>query len=143
MLIYQFGPPGRVKYRLLDLLACPIDKSFPLKHYFFKVEKRYQEKSFQAPLCSLYCSLNAKEVKGLDPGQLAKDCGRCVSFEVVEALLVCPSCNRWFPVIDDIPQMLPDELRDRESDLAFLRAHRGELPPEVAEAGRPYRLEGG
>lgn len=130
-----------MKYRLLDLLACPIDKAFPLKHYFLKVEKRYPERAFERPLCTLYCSLNSKEVRELDPQALAKDCSRCVSFEITEALLVCPACNRWFPVIDDIPQMLPDELRDKEADLAFLRAHKDELPAEVLRAGRPFGLE--
>ncbi|MDP6460031.1 MAG: Trm112 family protein [Candidatus Hydrothermarchaeota archaeon] len=27
-------------------------------------------------------------------------------------VLVCVDCKRWYPIIDDIPHMLPDDLRD-------------------------------
>ncbi|GAB4316380.1 MAG: hypothetical protein Kow0069_18530 [Promethearchaeota archaeon] len=40
--------------------------------------------------------------------------------EVDEGLLSCPACRRWYPIIETIPQMLPDALRDRKEDLAFL-----------------------
>jgi uncharacterized protein YbaR (Trm112 family) len=27
-------------------------------------------------------------------------------------VLVCVDCKRWYPIIEDIPHMLPDELRE-------------------------------
>jgi uncharacterized protein YbaR (Trm112 family) len=41
-------------------------------------------------------------------------CGKCQGgLEAVKGeVLICASCNRWYPVIDDIPRMLPDELRE-------------------------------
>lgn len=33
--------------------------------------------------------------------------------EIIEALLTCPECRRYFPVIYGIPIMTPDEYRDK------------------------------
>ena len=41
------------------------------------------------------------------------------NFEIDEAVIKCPKCNRWFPVFETIPQMLPDEVRNSESDRKF------------------------
>jgi len=60
--------------------------------------------------------------------------------EIVEGLIVCSSCKRWYPIIDEIPHMLPDELRNKEEDLAFLRKWKDKLPEEVVKEGKPYTL---
>ncbi|WP_457557443.1 Trm112 family protein [Candidatus Harpocratesius sp.] len=39
--------------------------------------------------------------------------------EIEDAVIVCPKCNRWFPVFDAIPQLLPDTLRKSEEDDLF------------------------
>ncbi len=41
------------------------------------------------------------------------------NLEIAEAVIKCPQCNRWFPVFETIPQMLPDEVRNSESDRKF------------------------
>ncbi|MHA1476172.1 MAG: hypothetical protein ACTSQ5_13435, partial [Promethearchaeota archaeon] len=41
------------------------------------------------------------------------------NLEIDEAVIKCPKCNRWFPVFETIPQMLPDEVRNSESDRIF------------------------
>ncbi len=33
--------------------------------------------------------------------------------EIIEALLTCPECKRYFPVVYGIPIMTPDEYRDK------------------------------
>ncbi|MFQ6076000.1 MAG: Trm112 family protein [Candidatus Bathyarchaeia archaeon] len=63
--------------------------------------------------------------------------------EIVEGLLVCPSCSRWYPIIDEIPHMLPDELRESGEDLSFLRKFKNRVPKEVLEEGKPFNLSGG
>jgi uncharacterized protein YbaR (Trm112 family) len=60
--------------------------------------------------------------------------------EIVEGLIVCGSCKRWYPIIDEIPHMLPDELRNKEEDLAFLKKWKDKLPEEVVKEGKPYTL---
>jgi uncharacterized protein YbaR (Trm112 family) len=86
--------------RLLDILACPIDKHYPLK----------------------MIELNASDDK------------------VIDGVLSCEQCKRFYPIIDEIPVMLPDELRNRKEDLDFLTRWRAKLPPELVESGLPHHL---
>lgn len=43
------------------------------------------------------------------------------SGEILEALLTCPECHRYFPVIYGIPIMTPDEYRDRSLEEPLLK----------------------
>ena len=61
--------------KLLDILACPIDKHYPLQLMEF----------------------NTKEEVILD------------------GVLLCSQCGRYYPIIDEIPVMLPDDLRTKAS----------------------------
>jgi len=63
--------------------------------------------------------------------------------EVDAGLLVCPECGRWYPVgsaVETIPELLPDDLRERDQDLAWLRRWRKFVPPSVLERGKPFNL---
>jgi len=63
--------------------------------------------------------------------------------EIVEALIVCSACSRWYPVIDEIPHMLPDNLRSRDEDLPFLRKWEKMVPKKILRAGKPFSLSSG
>ena len=89
-----------MKRSLLDILACPIDKHYPLELY----------------------ELESK-------GDI-----------VVEGVLRCPKCNRYYPIIDEIPIMLPDELRDKDRDLSFLEKWKDKLPKVIVYEGLPHHL---
>ena len=86
--------------RLLDILACPIDKHYPL-------------------------GLVELESKGE---------------VIVEGLLTCSECGRYNPIIDEIPVMLPDNLRNRKEDLGFLEKWGSRLPDQVVHGGKPWSL---
>lgn len=124
----------------MDILACPIDKTFPLELVVFSESK--VEKIRQKPdrvVCEEYCGLNRKYTREL---QLrVDDCLNCMRREVSEGLLICPKCNRWYPIIEEIPHMLPDELRDAREDLAWLEKHRDKAPERVLKEGRPFNLQ--
>ena len=63
--------------------------------------------------------------------------------ELDAGLLVCPECGRWYPIgsaVETIPEMLPDDLRDKERDLEWLERWRGLVPPQTIEGGKPYNL---
>lgn len=62
------------------------------------------------------------------------------SGEINEGILVCDSCKRWYPIIDDIPHMLPDDLRKPDEDLKFLERWKEKIPAEIAERGEPFNL---
>lgn len=86
--------------KLLDILACPIDKYYPLKLLEFTTK-----------------------------GDL-----------IVHGVLLCEKCKRFYPIIDEIPVMLPDELRDRKEDTEFLTKWKEKLPIEVIQSGKPTNL---
>ena len=61
--------------------------------------------------------------------------------EVVEGLITCPKCLRWYPIRDEIPEMLPDELRKQEEDLPFLKKWKEKIPEKIWLEGRPFSLK--
>ena len=88
-----------MKHKLLEILACPMDKHHPLELKDFESDND----------------------------------------EIISGLLICSACGRYFPIMEKIPSMLPDELRDEAMELEFLEKWVTQLPPEVAESGRPFK----
>ena len=88
-----------MKKRLMDILACPIDKFYPLELHVFEEKE-----------------------------------------EILSGMITCPKCNRWYPIIDEIPHMLPDDLREEKEDLAFLRKWEEKIPRKTLMEGRPFKL---
>jgi uncharacterized protein YbaR (Trm112 family) len=62
--------------------------------------------------------------------------------EIVEGLIVCPQCSRWYPIRDEIPEMLPDELRKEREDLPFLQKWKDKTPEKILSEGKPFNLSG-
>ena len=60
--------------------------------------------------------------------------------EVVYGILICEKCMRWYPIDDEIPIMLPDDLREKEKDITFLRKWKEKIPERVLEEGQPHHL---
>jgi len=61
--------------------------------------------------------------------------------EIEEGVIYCPKCYRWYPIIEAIPHMLPDELRDRKEDLEFLKRWKDKMPSEILERGKPFNAK--
>ena len=59
---------------------------------------------------------------------------------VSEGALVCTKCSRFFPIIEEIPIMLPDELRDKKLEMDFLKKYQQELPEKIIKKGLPWHL---
>jgi uncharacterized protein YbaR (Trm112 family) len=97
-----------MRKRLLDILACPIDKFYPLELYEINTRKES------------------------DTGQEMEE------VIIEEGILYCTKCKRFFPIADEIPIMLPDELRDRAQDLKFLQKWRDRIPEMIINDPRPY-----
>lgn len=124
----------------MDLLACPYDKTFPLDLFVFEV-REYKERTVKfkrKPACELYCAFKGVRVSELEGNP---DCDECIKFEVSEGVLRCPSCSRWYPIIDEIPIFLPDEMRNKDEDLEFLSKYKEKLPKVVVEEGKPWNLK--
>ena len=61
--------------------------------------------------------------------------------EIVEGLIVCPKCSRWYPIRDEIPEMLPDELRKENEDLPIPEKVEGKNPGEDPARGSTVQVE--
>ena len=59
---------------------------------------------------------------------------------IIEGALFCTSCSRFYPIIDEIPIMLPDELRNKKEDLEFLKKNKDSLPVKITLHGIPWHL---
>ena len=61
--------------------------------------------------------------------------------EIESGLLFCDKCHRWFPIIDTIPQMLPDEYRDQEKDTNFLETNKNLLDQKFLKQDlKPFNI---
>jgi len=63
--------------------------------------------------------------------------------EVEEGLLRCPVCGRWYSIgssVKTIPELMPDDLRDEEKDVAWLRKWENKIPEVVKTKGKPFHL---
>lgn len=126
-----------MKYRLLDLLACPICKKFPLKHIVIEeAETTLKTEVPSKPFCELYCGFLGVRLEG----KVETPCEECFKREIVTGVLYCGSCGRWYPVDEEIPRMLPDELREEKYEVAFLKKYRDKIPEEILLRGKPYNL---
>jgi uncharacterized protein YbaR (Trm112 family) len=64
--------------------------------------------------------------------------------ELGEGILFCPECNRWYPIgsaVETIPELMPDDLREAEKDLAWLAKWKGVTPKKILSNGKPFKLD--
>jgi len=60
--------------------------------------------------------------------------------EIEEGVIFCEKCTRWYPIMETIPQMLPDDLREKSNEINFLRKWKDTLLKEITEKGNPFNL---
>ena len=85
---------------MIDILACPIDKNYPLELYEIKEKNNV----------------------------------------VSEGVLFCSKCSRFYPIIEEIPIMLPDELRNKVQEMEFLKNNKKDLPEKITTMANPWHL---
>jgi uncharacterized protein YbaR (Trm112 family) len=59
---------------------------------------------------------------------------------IQEGALYCTKCSRFYPIVEEIPIMLPDELRDKKHDMAFLVQNKDGLPQKIIKHANPWHL---
>ncbi|MFX1338335.1 MAG: Trm112 family protein [Promethearchaeota archaeon] len=203
---------------LFDILACPIDKHFPLKLFIFNYENKpedfesflniydkrdieqikkediikilkkdqnlylkdnviIEENTLEVYLDLIISSLNELiNIRDKSPYDISKktlDIARTVikqriiefsknlnkekveeilpelylinklkiESEIESGILFCEKCYRWFPIIETIPQMLPDEYRDEQKEIEFLKTNKNLLDDEFLNQDlKPFNI---
>ena len=59
---------------------------------------------------------------------------------VKEGLLLCKSCGRFYPIMQEIPIILPDELRDKKKDMEFLKKWKESIPQDLLSSLKPWTI---
>ena len=114
---------------LLEILACPIDKHSPLD--LFEINIHLADESLSDKQDE-----NGMALEGRTDNDTTFD-----NVIVKEGVLFCSRCSRFFPIIDEIPIMLPDELREREKDLQFLQEWETKIPSMILDHGVPWHID--
>lgn len=128
-----------MKLRLLDILACPMCKNFPLELTIIE-EIEDESRTINEVPCELFCGNHKAFISTLKREKLVEECKKCIKRIVVSGVLYCNKCGRWYPIIDEIPRMMPDNLRERREELEFLRKNAEVIPENILKEGRPFHL---
>lgn len=128
---------------MLDILACPMDKNYPLDLIELHVKEyeidNLRESRFKFPDNDKKTKKNNltgnQEIEDIR-GEVNKD----KVIVIIEGILYCQKCLRFYPIIDEIPIMLPDELREREKDLEFLNKWKNNIPQRILNNANPWHL---
>jgi len=85
---------------MMEILACPIDKHYPLEIFETKTS----------------------------------------GDTIIEGAMYCQTCSRYYPIMEEIPIMLPDELRNKKQEIDFLTTYKEKLPEKIIKQGNPWHL---
>jgi uncharacterized protein len=136
--------------KLLDILVCPFDKVSSLELFQFKSKVNPD---------TLSTITNIKDSDNQNALTNEKEIGRITtepttgkkspsvseinkeSSEIVEeGLLLCRTCLRFYPITEEIPIILPDELRDKKKDKEFLKTWNESIPNDLLKNLKPWTL---
>ncbi len=99
--------PSKLVTSYFDILKTEI------KEKIIKFSKNQEVKQFNQILPELYLLNKFK-----------------LEIEIKSGILFCKKCERWYPIIETIPQMLPDNYRDKKTEIEFLKNNKNLLNKE-------------
>jgi uncharacterized protein YbaR (Trm112 family) len=135
-----------VNKKLLEILVCPFDKITQLDLIEFKTGPIASQKPNILPNRIDVSESNISESKKNQNNTKKQDIERQrVSIVdetniVEEGLLLCKSCLRFYPIIEEIPIILPDDLRDKKKDVEFLKKWKESIPKELVNNLKPWTI---
>jgi uncharacterized protein len=128
---------------MLDILACPMDKNYPLDLIELHVKEYESDNLRESKSKSHYYNKKTKKNNLTGNQEIDDMIGKINKDKVIviiEGILYCKKCLRFYPIIDEIPIMLPDELREKEKDLEFLNKWKNNIPQRILKNANPWHL---
>lgn len=124
--------------RMLDILVCPFDKESSLELFEFG------PKNLEITDSKIISKSNPQNVKLEESIENKKEhiSNNPSNNDIVieEGILFCNSCSRFYPIVEEIPIILPDELRDKNKDLELMKKWSDSLPEKVVKKALPWHL---
>jgi len=126
---------------MLDILACPLDKNYPLDLIELHV-KEFENDNLSGETNFVKDDKNSKNNNLLinQENDIRGEENKDKIIVIIEGILYCQKCLRFYPIIDEIPIMLPDELREKEKDLEFLNRWKNNIPQNILNNANPWHL---
>ena len=136
--------------KLLDILVCPFDKVSSLELFQFRAKTNpntvttianKKRLNSQNTLTKEEETNNDMKNKSTNPQSPSVSKMNKEPSEVIEeGLLLCRTCLRFYPITEEIPIILPDELRDKKRDMEFLRTWNESIPNDLLKNLKPWTL---
>ena len=126
---------------MLDVLVCPFDKESELELFEFKTRPMGNIAQSGEIKSGSESGLKSNDNRARDSTVKLSNAVDIDNDVVIEdGMLFCNSCLRFYPIVEEIPIILPDELRDKNNDLDILRKWSDLLPEKVVKRSLPWHL---
>ena len=116
-----------MEYNLIELIACPMCKntSFSLT----TISRRDTASHELRPVTRK----SGKETYNITTGENHYR-------DIIDGVLLCDSCDRWYPIVNSVYVLLPDIFRDEKVNMEFLIKYKTQLPETIVNNGKPFNL---
>ena len=125
---------------MLDILACPMDKNYPLDLIELQVKEFENDNLRESDFLKDDKTSKKNNFVINQDNDIRGEGTKDKIIIIIEGILYCKKCLRFYPIIDEIPIMLPDELREKEKDLEFLNKWKNNIPQKILTNANPWHL---
>lgn len=118
-----------MRYYFFEMIACPVCKGTDLLLHAISEERREVSVSVESVKCRRLCAIHGRPAAEVP----LEECAACVHRDVIEGIIVCNSCGRWYRIEEGIPVLLPDGYRSKKEDRNFIVRNVEKIPMSVLE----------
>ena len=150
--------------RMLDILVCPFDKESSLELFELKTKNGGDKNVKTDIIDSNPSGIKSKELTNSenqipDNNSTSSNANLPSTMDekndeknfnlnndddndavIEEGILFCNKCYRFYPIVEEIPIILPDELRDKDKDIEMLNKWSNSLPDKIIKKALPWHL---
>jgi len=127
-----------MKYNILDFIACPSCKHFPLKLHETKICEEDAISSFDPPYkCERYCGYRGEKITNVVAATICKE---CYSKTIEDGILFCKNCNTSYQIKCGIAKLITDVLKS-EDELQYLKSRKNPVKTEGIDKKTKRKIE--